>query len=144
VIESHPHERWPDPMPAWTEEEQEVAQRAVTAHRIAQMRQAIGSDHFKVYAARQNADLTEGRGGLIDRGLFLLPEVALEASGLLEGVQGGINPTPVEGHNVYLTVGLWLESGGSRHCNRERLKRWEAGVWGDGKDERGKEGPSGH
>jgi hypothetical protein len=91
-----------------TEDEYAAAMEAVEHVRVLRLREMIGGDHLLIYAARQNSDLTEGRGPYVDRGFFLQIEHAELARGLLDGVQGTPNEASVEQRRVYLSVDDWL------------------------------------
>lgn len=97
------------------------ARRRIARESAEAVAHAVGSGVLNVFGATQNTDLTEGRGGRRTVALFLLPEDAVDAQRLIEGVMGGENSGPTNESKVYLSVEDWLADGGDRSCNRKRL-----------------------
>jgi hypothetical protein len=89
-----------------TEEEILVAMRAVNEHRITEWRKLVGKV-TDIYVARQNADLTEGRGPYVPRGYFFVRAEAEKANEMLMGVMGTANEAKVDTVKVYLTAQDW-------------------------------------
>lgn len=115
-----------------TRRQAEARERAIEERRriaresAAAVANAVGSGVLNVFGATQNSDLTEGKGGSVVRGWFLLPEDADLAHRLLEGVMGTENDGRVSEAKVYLSVEDWLADGGEKACSRNRLARWRA------------------
>lgn len=118
--DTNPKEEVPVNLDTLTDEERAVAERAVIAHRLSQWRDLIGGEKLLIYGAKQNVDLTEGKGGVATRGHFIEETEARRAARCLCGVQGGdescLNPAEVP---VYVSVEAWLldtlSVGGKRH-----------------------------
>lgn len=83
-----------------------------------------GSTDLAVYSATQNTDLTEGKGGHKLVAAFLLPEDADLAHRLLDGPSGSPNSGSPAVGRVWLSVEDWLDSGGDKLCNTQRLAEW--------------------
>lgn len=116
-----------------TDEEQLVARDAVARHRVAKLAEVLGDDAARVFGARQNNDLTEGKAGSGVRGWFFLEAEAERATGYLEGVFGRANVDAVAESRVYSSADEWLVAVGQNYSlsesGRARLAEiGEAGV----------------
>lgn len=103
--------------------------RSVLAERVED------GEELQVWTARQNSDLTEGRGMTVMRGMFANLEDAVAAAYLLEGVMGSSNISTrfpgsyVGRERIYLTLDEWLRTPGTGLRNQSRLQAVaESGV----------------
>lgn len=71
-----------------------------------------------IWVARQNSDLTEGRGPYRNMGYFIDKEVARQANNMLDGVMGTSNDAALTSVELSLTLPHWLES-----IPKNRLRR---------------------
>lgn len=110
---------------ALSEEERGVARRAVVEHRILRLQAALGTDEVSIYVARQNADLTEGRGPYVNRGYFLIREEAERVNTALNGVMGTPNNATVDRVSVYTSADAWLAADGTHAKWLNSARGWK-------------------
>ncbi len=112
----------------WTDAERKIAEAAVYASRREKRIEAAKILNLEVFAVTRNADLTEGRGPLIDFALFADPADAAVAHELIQGPQGGANDGIPVARRLFVSVDSFLDSLGagatSSYLNAGRVAKW--------------------